>query len=391
MKKDKKFLNDLENALGDINSKYKNEVILKYTDKINEEKNKKRKITEILKELGDPKEIANNEIENYKSKSFINKVNYNIKSIFNKNKKEKKVKEKKVKEKKVKEPKEKKHTIINFLTKDISFNKKKDKIKVDEVLEDVVNDIQDEIGDVSEVVTEKKIFESKEKRNKRILLKSLGIILTSLLLFIWLWISVVFIASIFAYLDGVKFIGLNIALFGLDILVLWIVIMVNRAIFKKENNLRLNLIIVIVSVLLIALGIVLFLRKIYKVESVNDVTTKYTMTNKISTYNLPSNEDEKFYITFNSNYKTQYMIDYDDTLDDKVKLEVKYFECYYDYNVKKTSNSVYVSLALDDRDRLSVYIDDLKEGKVFNNDELSRYSVKISIHPDQIQRLVIND
>jgi len=201
----------------------------------------------------------------------------------------------------------------------------------------------------------------------------------------------VFIASVFAYLDGVKFIGLVIALFGLTTLFLWIIIMINKLIFKKSNNLKINLAIIITCIILIALGVVLFVRKIYKIEKVEDVSIKYSMTNKISTYTLSSNPDQKFTFTFNSNYNTQYTINYDDTLNDKVKLEVKYFECYYDYYVKESSNNVYVSLKLDNRDRLSVYIDDFKENKIFDNDELSRYSVKISISSANADRLVIKN
>ena len=416
MKKDRKFLNKLDECLGNIDSKYKAQVISKYENIIIEEKAKKRKITEILKELGDPELLAEQEKEIYLNKSVFNKIKVKLNSIFKKNsnkeKSEKKKEKEKLKEEKKKiklEKKELKKRIkeetkedkkpfkerfkewTSFLKKDINFKKKDKKIVEENIIEDVIEDARDEVADVSEIVPEEHIFESKKTRHKRILLKSLGVILISLLLFIWLWITVVFIAGLFAYLDGVKFIGMVLALFGLDLLFLWIIVMINRLIFKKRNNLRLNLIIVIVSIVLIALGIVLFIRKLSKVESVNDVTIKYNMTNKISTYSLPVDPEEKFYLTFNSNYKTQYMINYDETLDDKIKLEVKYFECYYDYYVKKTTNNLYVSLGLDNRDRLSVYIDDLKEGKIFNNDELSRYIVKISIHPDQAERLVIQD
>ena len=466
MKKDKKFLGELEENLGNINSKYKETIISKYQDIIKEEKAKKRKIKDILNELGDPKEVAAKELEIYKKQSFISKLKVKVNSLFSKNTTDE-VKEEKPKKKKKKEEekpeevkledilektekqeevkeKEKSETIIEedkenqpkkkeekkelteeekveivkeeleerikeetkeekkpikervksffgVLTKDISFKKKEDNINPKEVVEDVIEDAEDEIADVSEIVPEKKIFETRKARIKRITLKSLGVLLISLLLFVWLWVTVVFLASIFAYLDGVRFIGLVLALFGLDVIVLWIVIMVNRLIFKKPNNIKLNLIIIIVSVVFIALGIVLFVRKLYKVEEVNDVSIKYTMTNKISTYSLPLDPEEKFYVTFNGNYKTQYIINYDETLNEKIKLEVKYFECYYDYYIKKTSNNVYVSLAQDNRDRLSVYIDDLKEGKVFSNDELSRYVVKISIHPDNAERLVIQD
>jgi hypothetical protein len=78
-------------------------------------------------------------------------------------------------------------------------------------------------------------------------------------------------------------------------------------------------------------------------------------------------------------------------LKDKVRVEVKYYECYYDFYTKKTSTGAYFSLKLDDRDRLSVYIDDLKEGLVFDNDELSRYIVKISINPNDADRIGIQD
>lgn len=403
MKKDKKFLKDLEDGLGNIKEKYKKSIISKYENIIKEEKSKKRKITEILKELGNPKDIAENELKLIKKDNVFTKVSSFFKKHFSNDKKEKDyVKEetkrinKEIRKEKRKNIKNKLKSFGTFITKDIKFNKsdkpKKTKVKEETtIVEETVKDFEDEISDVAEIVTEKKIFESKKDRNRRILLKTLGIVLTILLLFIWLWVSVVFIASIFAYLDKIRFVGINIALFGLDALLLWIVIIVNRAIFKKESNWKLNLIVSVICLVIVALGIVLTIRQISKIETVKDVSIKYSMTTKLSNYTLPNEIDKKFTITFNSNYKTQYVMNYDDTLKDKIKVEVKYYECYYDYYVKETSNSSYISLKLDDRDRLSVYIDDLKEGLVFDNDELSRYVVRISINPDDVGRLVIND
>ena len=167
--------------------------------------------------------------------------------------------------------------------------------------------------------------------------------------------------------------------------------MVNRAIFKKKKGWKLNVIVTVISIIIIAFGIVTGLKQVSEIETVKDVSIKYSMTNKLNTYELSSDKSQKFTLTFNSNYNTQYTLNYDDTLKNKIKVEVKYYECYYDYYIKETSNSAYISLKLDDRDRLSVYIDDLKEGKVFDNDELSRYSVKISVNPNDAGRLVILD
>ena len=450
MKKDKKFLKELEDNLIDISEENKKNILKKYENIIKTEKENKKKITVIIKELGDPKEIAQKEISllGKESLSFRikNKINKMIKSYKDKKaekennidkklknnrdelkkklKNEKKQLKKDLKEekKKIKKEiekdklkKEKKNkdekapnklkSFFTFLTKDrsIDISKKKEEkenklietIDPDDIKEnpvtEVIEDVKDEISDVSEIVAEKHIFESRGTRVKRIVLKTLGVLLTILLLFIWLWVTVVFIASLFAYLDGVKFIGINIALFGIDLLVLWIVIMVNRAIFKKKKGWKLNVIVTVVSIIIIAFGIVTGLKQVSEIETVKDVSIKYSMTNKLNTYELSSDKSQKFTLTFNSNYNTQYTLNYDDTLKNKIKVEVKYYECYYDYYIKETSNSAYISLKLDDRDRLSVYIDDLKEGKVFDNDELSRYSVKISVNPNDAGRLVILD
>ncbi len=475
MKKDKKFLNELESHLVGIKDSYKQEIISKYDNLIKEQKAQKKRITTILKEIGKPEDVAKKELELLGGKGKLSvfdnlklkykeyqtnrkekqekkendklkkngikvsiKGNKNVK-ISKKNKKDDFVKEKivlrkkeeikeeekipvkeeklsfkdeldqlkddlkeeKAKDKEVKDKvpvKEKLSKVKHWLTKDISFEKKEKpakKRKVEEtpkeIVKEVEKEIKEEVSEVSEIVSETHIFESKEKRKRRIVLKILGVILTALLGFVWMWVCVVFIASIIAYLDGVKLVGLIIALFGLSILVLWIVIMTNRAIFRHRMSLKLNLIIVFSSIFVVALGSVLFIRQIYNIKPVKDVSVKYNMTTKLNNYDLPEDKDKKFNISFNSNYKTQYTINPDIMIKDRVKIEVKYYECYYDFYAKSTTNGAYLSLSYDDRDRLSIYIDDLKEGKIFDNDELARYTVKITVNPDDIDRLKILD
>ena len=503
MKKDKKFLMDLEKNLEGIKDKYKKEILSKYEQIIKDEKANNKKITSILKEIGPSDEVAKKEIEalggkgketffdttvkkvrNYNEKRKIEKeaksklkdeknankrlgdktikVSVNNKSVKSNKEKEKeklekekaKIKAQKEKEKaKIKAQKEKEklekekeknkakevqekvileekkltslddekkfegfedinnenkvsfkdklkkafskerlHKIKEFFVKE-RFTKKQREVKVTpkEVVEEVKEEFTEEVVNVSEVVTEKHLFESKELRRKRLIVRILGVLLTIVVLFLWLWVCVVFIASVIAYLDGVKFIGMIIGLFGLSLLMLWIVIMVNRAIFRKKMSVTLNLIIIVISLVLIALGVVLTIKQISDIKTVKDVSVKYSMTTKMNNYDLPQDKSKPFTLTFNSNYNTQYTINYDERMKDRVKVEVKYYECYYDYYIKQTSNSAYISLKLDNRDRLSVYIDDLKEGLIFDNDELSRYSVKITINEKDMNRLVIQD
>ena len=470
MKKDKKFLSELESNLEGVSSKNKKKIIDKYDNLIKEGKEQNKKITVILKELGKPKEVAEKEkallgkepallrlkesakkakknasdslrklkksvkkklknkdkkkaaIKNEVDKEKIKVEKTKIKEEKKKLKEEKNLERKKIKEekkklklekkelkKKIKEEKNKdkekkdkeKKPIFGFLTKDISLKKKEkekesiivpyegEKTTPSEIVSDIKEEIKEEISEVSEIVSENRLFESKKDRRKRIILKTLGVIITIILMFIWLWVAIVFIASLFAYLDGIKFIGICIALGGLTFLILWIIVMVNRLVFRKKHNLVLNLVVSFICLGVIAFGVVHGVKQISEIKTVKDVSVKYSLTTKLSTYNLPSEPNEKFIIEFNSNYKTQYTMKYDNTLKNKFRIEVKYYECYYDYYMKQTSNSTYISLKLDDRDRLSVYIDDLKEGLVFDNDELARYSVRITVNPKDAQRLVI--
>lgn len=388
MKKEKKYLNELENKLNNISKKKRESIVNKYREKIQEEKSKNKKIVEILKELGTPSEVAEKELNNLKSnnkfKLIIDKVkNFITKDIqFPSKDKNKKVKKEKVKKEKIKKDKSK--IKINIFKK-----KKKDSIK-DNIIE-VKEEMQNELPNIIESVTETKIFESKKSKTKRIVLKSLGILFIMILLFIWLWLTVILMASMFAILDGIKFYGINITIFGIDILFLLMIILVNKKTLNKKINSKLTFISLIVLLIIIAFGITLSIKQISKVETVKDVSDKYTMTRKYEKINLSSNLEKITYISFNANYDTKYIIEYDNTLDNKLTIETKYYESYYDYYMKQNSNDVYVSLSVDYRDRLSVYLENLKDKKIYDKNELSRYIVKITMNERDKDRVVIEN
>lgn len=371
MKKDRKFLIALELNLSKLSKKNRDKIVSKYYDIIEEEKSKKRKITSILKDLGKPEEVAKREIENLKKN---NRLKDKINNVINTLKNHFKNKTKKVK----------KESLISKIKNKI---KRKDTLKNN--IEDVIEESKEEIINVSEIVTDKNIFEKRSTRIKRIIYKTLGVILTIILLFIWLWLVIIFMASIFALLDGVKIYGINIALLGIVLLVLTIVILINKSIFRKKISLKWSLIFIISFIVIIAFGITLSLKEISKIKTTHDVSDKYTMTRSFTTYKIPSN-NKPLYITFNSNYKTKYIVEYDESMKGKIGVEVKYYECYYDYFIKKGSDNIYISLKLNKRDRLSVYIDDLKEGKIYDNDELERYTVKITGSKSDIEKVIID-
>ncbi len=404
MKKEKKFLNDLENKLSGISKKDRNKIIEKYRNIIHEEKSNNRRIVDILKELGSTDLVAEKEMQSLKSNGKIKIFFNNVKEFITKDiqftKKEKKEKPKKEKIKKEKIKKEKKNKIRKekvkreniFKVLKSKFNfKKKDKDTLKENIIETKEEVKEELPNIVESITEKKIFESKGKRIRRIIFRTLGILLIICLLFIWLWVTVLLMSSMFAILDGIKYYGFNIALFGIDLLLLIIVILVNKLIIGKKISIKWTLISVILTLIIIACGISLFMKQISKIDIVKDVSDKYTMTRKYEKISLPSNLDKVTRISFNSHYDTKYTIEYDNTLDNKITIETKYYESYYDYYMKKNVNDIYVSLSLDYRDRLSVYLENLKENKIYDKNELSRYTVKITMNERDKDRVIIEN
>lgn len=404
MKKEKKFLNDLENKLSGISKKDRNKIIEKYRNIIHEEKSNNRRIVDILKELGSTDLVAEKEIQSLKSNGKIKIFFNNVKEFITKDiqftKKEKKEKPKKEKIKKEKIKKEKKNKIRKekvkreniFKVLKSKFNfKKKDKDTLKENIIETKEEVKEELPNIVESITEKKIFESKGKRIRRIIFRTLGILLIICLLFIWLWVTVLLMSSMFAILDGIKYYGFNISLFGIDLLLLIIVILVNKLIIGKKISIKWTLISVILTLIIIACGISLFMKQISKIDIVKDVSDKYTMTRKYEKISLPSNLDKVTRISFNSHYDTKYTIEYDNTLDNKITIETKYYESYYDYYMKKNVNDIYVSLSLDYRDRLSVYLENLKENKIYDKNELSRYTVKITMNERDKDRVIIEN
>lgn len=404
MKKEKKFLNDLENKLSGISKKDRNKIIEKYRNIIHEEKSNNRRIVDILKELGSTDLVAEKEIQSLKSNGKIKIFFNNVKEFITKDiqftKKEKKEKPKKEKIKKEKIKKEKKNKIRKekvkreniFKVLKSKFNfKKKDKDTLKENIIETKEEVKEELPNIVESITEKKIFESKGKRIRRIIFRTLGTLLIICLLFIWLWVTVLLMSSMFAILDGIKYYGFNIALFGIDLLLLIIVILVNKLIIGKKISIKWTLISVILTLIIIACGISLFMKQISKIDIVKDVSDKYTMTRKYEKISLPSNLDKVTRISFNSHYDTKYTIEYDNILDNKITIETKYYESYYDYYMKKNVNDIYVSLSLDYRDRLSVYLENLKENKIYDKNELSRYTVKITMNERDKDRVIIEN
>ena len=86
MKKEKKFLDELENRLEYVSKRNRDAIVLKYANIIKERKENNERIIDILKDIGKPEEVAQKEIEKYKS---VYSVEYKLNKFFSKLKRKK--------------------------------------------------------------------------------------------------------------------------------------------------------------------------------------------------------------------------------------------------------------------------------------------------------------
>jgi len=400
MKKEDKFLLELEQKLKGLKKKDIDNIISKYENIILDEKTKKKKINAILKSLGDINSIVEKEKEELSKnkvklkerfKELINSVKEKLMNINLNNKNTSKYLRKKTKKisKKIniKNNINTKKLNINIKEKISSFFKKfKKKKNIKEIIEDVPSEA---LNEITQSVTEKKIFETKKQRIFRVTKITLGILFILICVFALLWSIVILMATVFSLLDGLKIYGVVLAIFGLVLFLMWFITIIYCLIFKLKINKKLVLVFMFLIIFIIAGGVAYTFRQYEKIESVHDVTTKYNLTTFTEKYKLP-NRDRTLYITFNSIYNTDYVVEFDPSLKDEVKIQVQYYENYYDFYVKKGTTNIYLSLKEDTKDMVSAFIDDLKESKIFNLDEFKRYSVKIIINEKYKDRIVIH-
>ncbi len=357
-----KFLEKLESALIDFGLKDTSVITEKYKNLIDLKISKNVSIENILSSLDTPEEIAYEEIAKMNRQEKAVDIKNNIKSKFKSTTEKIKNSIKKIKE-------------IKF---DKLFKKKAKKIK---------NKVKKNKKTVSSVTKKIKNLKTVQiSKRKKVWLTILEIVLFIVLFYV----STVFMASVFALLDGVKIYGVCALLFSLVASFIFALDQVD----KKKRGIPIEhkktFYIILSLIVLASLSVGFTIYNYFEYNFINDVSEKYSMTYKTFEYRFPK-KGKKLNLYFNNWYKPSYIIEYDAELKDRVKVDVKYYEAFYDLNIKNETGSIYLSLSTDTRDLISMYIDNMKEYKIYNEKELSRYIVKIYVNEEDKDRLVIYD
>lgn len=372
MTKRDKYIKELNDKLE--NYEYKDEIIEKYTFIIDEKIKFGRKITNILNELGSTDQIIEKEMSSYAKKNRFKELLNNGKSAI-----------------------EKTSDSIKDLSKEVGkkISKIKNKIKFKRTVKKIKSKVkQPKVIKIKEKKT-KKVKEKKIKpiKNDEKTVKVKGAwvyFILQIILFIILFYSLtLFMASGFAILDKVKIYGICLFLFSFSGFLITILSFLDRKRYGLHINSTIYFISLVFFIITMSLGVGYTSYKYFDIQYVSNISEKYSLTYKSFEYKIPKNN--QLHIYFNSWYKNKYIIEIDDTLEDSVEIDIRYYEAFYDLNVKNEAGNIYVSLGYDVRDLISMYIENLKDNKIYNEKEFSRYMIKIYVSEENAEKLVIHN
>ncbi len=197
--------------------------------------------------------------------------------------------------------------------------------------------------------------------------------LVSLLMF-----TVFLVISIGLLFQGVIYLGITIAIIAALIFNIFLIETLYNLVFNRKNDLKKIFIVLLSTVLGLGLGIGITTFDIAKSEFINKLPDNIKQTSKVETYNMT--DDLMIDNWYDINYIT------DESLTDKVEVEVKYYPEHIYPVVERYNNQIYDQLHVSSRDAekiifsklYKVLVNDLKKKQIHNYSLL--YDVTVTIH-----------
>lgn len=226
-------------------------------------------------------------------------------------------------------------------------------------------------------------FNVVSQKVKRICLYIL--IVPSMLLLVVL--TMLFIMSCFFYLDGLRIKGIPIVCFGILIFAGILYTTLRNKILRKEKSIFYSFFTYIIPLVIVGGGLGSVYHDTKDYELVLDINSKYSMKTVEFEYELPDSEEFKVY--FNTNYSTVPTFKEDKKLKDKVRIEVTYYKDYYELNNSYDSISAYISLGAGYRRKMSMFLENIHDNKIYSLNELERYEVIIYTNSKDSNRVIV--
>jgi len=194
------------------------------------------------------------------------------------------------------------------------------------------------------------------------------------------------IISIILLFSGVTYFGLPLIILSSLVLNLTLLYMIYYFLFDKKIAVKKTLIIILSSLLLLGIGTGITTLEIANTNFTNNVSS--LAQEKVITETFNMSNDLVIFEHFNTNYEI------DNTLKDKVKIEISYFERFNNVRIDKSGN--YINILNEEVESISskylynMILTDLRTKNIHNYFNLDSVKVKVITSSENMKKLQDN-
>ncbi len=189
------------------------------------------------------------------------------------------------------------------------------------------------------------------------------------------------IISIILLFKGVFYFGIFLGIISLILLHIFYINIVFNFIFNKKNNVRNNLILFLTGIVLLGVSGGLLTYELADTKYINDAPS----SEKVSVLSKEYNFKEDFIIDgswINNSYNQTFEYVKDDSLDNKIKIEVSYYKDFTKVDiVESDSNKIAINSSSgkkeNPKDILMLIIKNLSKREIYNYTKLSKINIKV--------------
>lgn len=280
-----------------------------------------------------------------------------------------------------------------------------------EFVDDSTKYFKTEVTDDKEEVVDEKIKEEKIVRKERVhenrentLFKILGGLVVGFVKFLVAFAAIptvmilmvfcfLLVIDIYLFFEGIVFIGTFCALLFSIVLAIWFLELLSIFIFNRKASFKRLLWTFIVSIIGVSMSGGLFVLELSKIDFIDSVPSGMELVTKEYEYQMKSD----FIIGYRPNYwqGSEYVVD--DSMGEKVKIQISSYEDFVKLGMNESLNTYdvvylnyYGSNAPEVKKMLDMVKDNLKEGVIYNYDDLHRVEIKVIASKKNIEAIKAN-
>lgn len=212
-------------------------------------------------------------------------------------------------------------------------------------------------------------------------------------IFLLMSLFILLVIDLYCLVEGITFFGILFGIIFMIVLTIWFLELIAIFLFNKKASFKRMVWTFIISVAGVGLSTGIFVLEISNIEYINGVPSDFKKISTVEEFEMKNNFailDYRYYYNSTINYVE------DETLKNKVLIELKYYDEFIDMRIEETYNGYevipyYYDSFAKSKKFLEYAKKDLRNGKFHNYYEINNYSVIVKSSKDNLEIIKHNN